>query len=153
MNTHNMEKILKEMEHLSDKDKVTYLFGIIDQEKDKPWDQIDFQKIEECTRYIGKLTESELLDEMVDRIRMKNDTKIKAACRPAPKKRKLVKRIIGIAAAIAILFCAATITVSAYAEGMNVGEYIIYVAKNLLPGESVKQNGITFILQPKLPQT
>ena len=145
MNTHDIEGILKEIEHLSDKDKVTYLFEIIDQEKDKPWNQINFQKIEECSRYIEQLTESELPDEMFERIRMKNDAKIKTVCRPVPKKRKLVKRIIGIAAAVTILFCTATITVSAYAEGMSIGEYIVYAAKNLFPGESIEQNGITFI--------
>ena len=147
-NTHEMEGILKQMENLSDQDKVAYLFGIIDQEKDKPWDQIDFEKIEECSRHIGKLMESELpelTDERIEDIRKKNDEKFKAAHHPAPKKRMLAKRMIGIVAAVAILFCVATITVSAYSEGMSIGEYIVYVAKNLFPGESVEYNGITFI--------
>ena len=61
----------------------------------------------------------------------------------------LAKRIIGIAAAVAVLLCAATITVSAYSEGMSIGEYIVYVAKNLFPGESVEHNGITFIREGK----
>ena len=147
-NTHEMEGILKQMENLSDQDKVAYLFGIIDQEKDKPWDQIDFEKIEECSRHIGKLMESELpelTNERIEDIRKKNDERFKAAHHPAPKKRMLAKRMIGIAAAVAVLLCAATITVSAYSEGMSIGEYIVYVAKNLFPGESVEHNGITFI--------
>ena len=82
---------------------------------------------------------------MMHRIRKKNDERFKAAHHPAPKKRMLAKRIIGIAAAVAVLLCAATITVSAYSEGMSIGEYIVYVAKNLFPGESVEHNGITFI--------
>lgn len=152
-NTHETEGILKQMENLSDQDKVAYLFGIIDQEKDKPWDQIDFEKIEECSRHIGKLMESELpelTDERIEDIRKKNDERFKAAHHPAPKKRMLAKRIIGIAAAVAILFCAATITVSAYSEGMSIGEYIVYVAKNLFPGESVEHNGITFIREDEM---
>lgn len=151
-NTHEMEGILKQMENLSDQDKVAYLFGIIDQEKDKPWDQIDFEKIEECSRHIGKLIESELpelTNERIEDIRKKNDERFKAAHHPAPKKRMLAKRMIGIAAAVAVLLCAATITVSAYSEGMSIGEYIVYVAKNLFPGESVEHNGITFIREGK----
>ena len=147
-NTHEMEGILKQMENLSDQDKVAYLFGIIDQEKDKPWDQIDFEKIEECSRHIGKLMESELpelTDERIEDIRKKNNERFKAAHHPAPKKRMLAKRMIGIVAAVTVLLCVATITVSAYSEGMSIGEYIVYVAKNLLPGESVEHNGITFI--------
>lgn len=152
-NTHEMEGILKQMENLSDQDKVAYLFGIIDQEKDKPWDQIDFEKIEECSRHIGKLIESELpelTNERIEDIRKKNNERFKAAHHPAPKKRVLAKRIIGIAAAVTVLLCAATITVSAYSEGMSIGEYIVYVAKNLFPGESVEHNGITFIREDEM---
>ena len=152
-NTHEMEGILKQMENLSDQDKVAYLFGIIDQEKDKPWDQIDFEKIEECSRHIGKLMENELpelTNERIEDIRKKNDKRFKAAHHPAPKKRMLAKRMIGIAAAVAVLLCAATITVSAYSEGMSIGEYIVYVAKNLFPGESVEHNGITFIHEEEM---
>lgn len=151
-NTHEMEGILKQMENLSDQDKVAYLFGIIDQEKDKPWDQIDFEKIEECSRHIGKLMENELpelTNERIEDIRKKNDERFKATHHLAPRKRMLAKRIIGIAAAVAVLLCAATITVSAYSEGMSIGEYIVYVAKNLFPGESVEHNGITFIREGK----
>lgn len=151
-NTHEMEGILKQMENLSDQDKVAYLFGIIDQEKDKPWDQIDFEKIEECSRHIGKLMESELpelTDERIEDIRKKNNERFKAAHHPAPKKRMLAKRMIGIVAAVTVLLCVATITVSAYSEGMSIGEYIVYVAKNLFPGESVEHNGITFIHKEK----
>ena len=32
---------------------------------------------------------------------------------------------------------------------MSIGEYIVYVAKNLFPGESVEHNGITFIHEGK----
>lgn len=151
-NTHEMEGILKQMNSLSDKDKVAYLFGIIDQENDKPSDQIDFEKIEECSRLIGKLMENELPEltaERIEDIRKKNDARIKVARNPVPRKCKHTKRIYGIAAAIAILLCAATISISAYAEGMSIGEYIVYVAKNLLPGESIEHNGITFIRKGK----
>lgn len=147
-NTRKTEDVLKQIENLSDKDKVAYLFGIIDQEKDKPWDQIDLEMIEECSRHIDRLIEHELpelTDERIEDIRKKNDARVKVTHRSAPRKRKLVKRIIGIAAAVAILFCAATVTVSAYAENMSIGEYIVYVVKNLSPGESIDHNGITFI--------
>ena len=147
MADHNINAIIKNIEVLSDKDKISHLFDIIDEEKNKPWDQIDFGKIEACSQYINELTkndETQLSSERIEFIKARNDEKAHMA-QSHQVNRRFPKRL-AVAAAAALIICSAAVTVFVAAEGFgSMEEFVSYISLKLKPGESVDQNGITFI--------
>ena len=147
MADHNINEIIKNIENLSDKDKISHLFDVIDEEKNKPWDQIDFGKIEACSQYINELTkndETQLSHERIELIKARNDEKAHMA-QSRQVNRRFSKRL-AVAAAAALIICSTAVTIFAAAEGFgSVEEFISYISLKLKPGESVDQNGITFI--------
>ena len=50
-----MDELRESLSALSDEEKIARLFGIIDEEKDKPEDQTDVELIEACTEYVSEL--------------------------------------------------------------------------------------------------
>lgn len=147
MADHNINEIIKNIEVLSDKDKISHLFDIIDEEKNKPWDQIDFGKIEACSQYINELTkndETQLSPERIEFIKAKNDEKARMA-QSRQVNRRFPKRL-AVAAAAALIICSAAVTVFVAAEGFgSMEEFVSYISLKLKPGERADQNGITFI--------
>ena len=152
MADHNINEIIKNIENLSDKDKISHLFDIIDEEKNKPWDQIDFGKIEACSQYINELTkndETQLSPERIEFIKAKNDERARMA-QSRQVNCRFSKRL-AVAAAAALIICSAAVTVFVAAEGFgSMEEFISYISHKLKPGESVDQNGITFINNGKI---
>lgn len=55
MSMDRMDELRESLSALSDEEKIARLFGIIDEEKDKPEDQTDVELIAACTEYVSEL--------------------------------------------------------------------------------------------------
>ena len=152
MADHNINEIIKNIENLSDKDKISHLFDIIDEEKNKPWDQIDFGKIEACSQYINELTkndETQLSPARIDFIKAKNDERARMA-QIRQINRRFPKRLaVAAAAAVIILTSFAALSVVAASQGYaSAFEYVSAMAQalfNMNDGEVVEDGNITVI--------
>ena len=141
----NMNKATKEQ-------KIQWLCQIIDNETDKPEDEIDFALIGECSAYLRELSEkaAEATKEQKQRILQQikarhNQTATKSAKVLRPNWRKMGK-IVAIAATVAAILLS-TLTVLAKVNGYsNAWEYIRENAKtffNMSTGSKVKDGEIT----------
>ena len=142
----NMTRATKEQ-------KIQWLCQIIDNETDKPADEIDFALIDECSAYLRELSDkaAEATKEQKRRILQQikahhnqiATTKSAKVLRPSWK---TPRKIIAIAATI-VLLLALTLTVIAKVNGYsNAWEYIRENAKaffNMSPGSKVKDGEIT----------
>ncbi len=143
---------MKDMEHLSNQDKIEYLFKMIDKEKSKPEDQINHELIENWSKQVSKLSvleTPELTPERITQIRLENTAYLKKHIARSGKKKKNTGRIIAAAVAAVFLLCSTAITVGARSENMGIKEYLAYMIKKKLPGERIDQDGITFIRYDK----
>ena len=141
----NMTRATKEQ-------KIQWLCQIIDNETDKPEDEIDFALIGECSAYLRELSDkaAEATKEQKRRILQQikahhNQTATKTAKILRPNWRKM-GRIVAIAATVAALLLS-TLTVLAKVNGYsNAWEYVKENAKiffNMSPGSKAKDGEIT----------
>ena len=141
----NMNKATKEQ-------KIQWLCQMIDNETDKPEDEIDFALIDECSAYLRELSDkaAEATKEQKQRILQQikahhNQTTTKSAkvLRPSWK---TTRKVVGIAIA-AVLLLTLTLSVIAKVKGYSSAwEYIKENAKtffNMSPGDKVKDGEIT----------
>ena len=152
MADHNINEIIKNIENLSNKDKISHLFDIIDEEKNKPWDQIDFGKIEACSQYINELTkndETQLSPAKIDFIKAKNDERARMAQNRQFNRRFSKRLAVAAAAAVIILTSFAALSVVAASQGYaSAFEYVSAMAQalfNMNDGEVVEDGNITVI--------
>ena len=143
----NMNKATKEQ-------KIQWLCQIIDNETDKPEDEIDFALIGECSAYLRELSDkaAEATKEQKQRILQQikahhNQTATKSAKILRPSWRK-VGRIVAIAATVAALLLS-SLTVLAKVNGYSSAwEYVkenIQKITGLDAGDRVNDKGITLI--------
>ena len=141
----NMNKATKEQ-------KIQWLCQIIDNETDKPEDEIDFALIGECSAYLRELSDkaAEATKEQKQRILQQikahhNQTATKSAKVLRPRW-KTARKVVGIAIA-AVLLLTLTLSVIAKVNGYsNAWEYIRENAKtffNMSSGSKVKDGEIT----------
>ena len=135
-----------QMENENSEQQIAWVCNILQKEAEKPDDQKDFQLIQECSDYLKELLE-EINSIPANRIPASNPSNTNSE-NPSPKtivKTKKKIRIIAIliAALIAIF---GTLTVAAKAGGYeNAFDLLRYCFKNLKPGESMTEQGITII--------
>ena len=143
----NMNKATKEQ-------KIQWLCQIIDNETDKPEDEIDFALIGECSAYLRELSDkaAEATKEQKQRILQQikarhNQTATKSAKVLRPKWRKMGK-IVAIAATVAAILLS-TLTVLAKVNGYsNAWEYIkenIQRITGMDAGDRVNEGNITLM--------
>ena len=141
----NMNRATKEQ-------KIQWLCQIIDNETDKPEDEMDFALIDECSAYLRELSDkaAEATKEQKQRILQQikahhNQTAKHIAKVLRPNWRK-IGRIVAIAAAVATILVS-TLTVLAKVNGYSSAwEYIRENAKtffNMSPGSKVRDGEIT----------
>ena len=134
--------------------KIQWLCQMIDNETDKPEDEMDFALIDECSAYLRELSDkaAEATKEQKQRILQQikahhNQTAKHGAKVLRPNWRK-VGRIVAIAAAVAALLLS-SLTVLAKVNGYsNAWEYIRENAKvflNMSSGSTVTSGNITLI--------
>ena len=146
--------------------RMQWLCKIIDNEMAKNIDEIDMDLVNECQEELDELmqeTRAEHASEQaaitsaepeyagnlasrgrVEFIKARNDEKAHMA-QSHQVNRRFPKRL-AVAAAAALIICSAAVTVFVAAEGFgSMEEFISYISLKLKPGESVDQNGITFI--------
>ena len=143
----NMNKATKEQ-------KIQWLCQIIDNETDKPEDEIDFALIGECSAYLRELSDkaAEATKEQKQRILQQikahhNQTATKSAKVLRPKWRKMGK-IVAIAATVAAILLS-TLTVLAKVNGYsNAWEYVkenLQRIAGMDAGDRVNEGNITLI--------
>ena len=143
----NMNKATKEQ-------KIQWLCQIIDNETDKPEDEIDFALIGECSAYLRELSDkaAEATKEQKQRILQQikarhNQTATKSAKVLRPKWRKMGK-IVAIAATVAAILLS-TLTVLAKVNGYSSAwEYVkenIQRITGMDAGDRVNEGNITLI--------
>ena len=143
----NMNKATKEQ-------KIQWLCQMIDNETDKPEDEIDFALIDECSTYLRELSDkaAEATKEQKQRILQQikahhNQTATGSAKVLRPKWRK-VGKIVAIAATVATILLS-TLTVIAKVSGYSSAwEYVkenIQKVLGLDAGDRVNDGGITLI--------
>lgn len=143
----NMNKATKEQ-------KIQWLCQIIDNETDKPEDEIDFALIGECSAYLRELSDkaAEATKEQKQRILQQikahhNQTATKSAKVLCPKWRKMGK-IVAIAATVAAILLS-TLTVLAKVNGYSSAwEYVkenIQRITGMDAGDRVNEGNITLI--------
>ena len=143
----NMNKATKEQ-------KIQWLCQIIDNETDKPEDEIDFALIGECSAYLRELSDkaAEATKEQKQRILQQikahhNQTATKSAKVLRPKWRKMGK-IVAIAATVAAILLS-TLTVLAKVNGYSSAwEYVKENIQKIIgmdAGDRVNDKGITLI--------
>ena len=141
----NMNKATKEQ-------KIQWLCQIIDNETDKPEDEIDFALIGECSAYLRELSDkaAEATKEQKQRILQQikarhNQTATKSAKVLRPNWRKMGK-IVAIAATVAAILLS-TLTVLAKVNGYsNAWEYVkenIQRITGMDAGDRVNEGNIT----------
>ena len=146
--------------------RMQWLCKIIDNEMAKNIDEIDMDLVNECQEELDELmqearteraseqaaitsAEPEYAGNLASRgrvefIKARNDEKAHMA-QSHQVNRRFSKRL-AVAAAAALIICSAAVTIFVTAEGFDsMGEFISYISNKLKPGESVDQNGITFI--------
>ena len=140
------------MNNATKEQKIQWLCQIIDNETDKPEDEIDFALIGECSAYLRELSDkaAEATKEQKERILQQikahhNQTATKSAKVLRPSWKKMGK-VVAIAATVAVLLLS-TLTVLAKVNGYsNAWEYVKENAKiffNMSPGGKVKDGEIT----------
>lgn len=143
----NMNKATKEQ-------KIQWLCQIIDNETDKPEDEIDFALIGECSAYLRELSDkaAEATKEQKQRILQQikahhNQTATKSAKVLRPKWRKMGK-IVAIAATVAAILLS-TLTVLAKVNGYSSAwEYVkenIQRITGMDAGDRMNEDGITLV--------
>ena len=126
--------------------KVMRLYDLIEQESQKPDDQIDMQLIEMCTNHIDLLLaedSQDLSEAEIDRIYTEHRKQLQATTRKRASGRSfsLYKRAITAAAAF-ILICGATLIAITAARGNAMGEPLLSVLQSMLPFEESKATDI-----------
>mgnify|MGYP003306114111 CR=1 FL=1 len=143
----NMTRATKEQ-------KIQWLCQIIDNETDKPEDEMDFALIDECSAYLRELSDkaAEATKEQKQRILQQikahhNQTATKSAKVLRPNWRK-VGRIVAIAATVAALLLS-SLTVLAKVNGYsNAWEYVKENVQKIIgldAGDRMNDDGITLI--------
>ena len=143
----NMNEATKEQ-------KIQWLCQIIDNETDKPEDEIDFALIDECSAYLRELSDqtTEATKEQKQRILQQikahhNQTATKSAKVLRPSWKKMGK-VVAIAATVATILIS-TVTVLAKVNGYDCAwEYVnenIQKIIGLDAGDRVNDDGITLI--------
>ncbi|MBQ7337824.1 MAG: hypothetical protein IJW40_05125 [Clostridia bacterium] len=148
-----IEQVKKEIEPLTDDEKVAYLFEIIDRESLKPEQESDQELILYCMEradeyshvFVPQKSEAEIdLELRLIKRRYEKAARSKKKngfCARMPLRYKWVA---GIAAVL--LFFTISIPVVARAAGFaNVVEFWEYAKAHLLPGDQMDQGDITFI--------
>ena len=143
----NMNKATKEQ-------KIQWLCQIIDNETDKPEDEIDFALIGECSAYLRELSDkaAEATKEQKQRILQQikahhNQTATKSAKVLRPRW-KTARKVVGIAIAAVLLL---TLTLSVIAKVNGYSSAWEYVKENIQQiigmdaGDKVNDEGITLI--------
>ena len=147
MDSHSMDDILKEIEHLSKDEKIDHLYNLIEKESQKSDGQINMQFIDDCNtlvnQYIGDDPQNLSATE-INRIYLQHKKKRKTRCVIRTTASKNVAKRIMIAASIILLLCGTTLTAGAAIEGLSIGEYLSFVIQNLKPGEDVDKDGFSF---------
>ena len=144
----NMNKATKEQ-------KIQWLCQIIDNETDKPEDEIDFALIGECSAYLRELSDkaAEATKEQKKRILQQikahhNQTATTKSAKVLRPRWKTVRKVVGIAIA-AVLLLVSTLTVIAKVKGYsNAWEYVkenIQKIIGLDAGDRVNEGNITLI--------
>ena len=160
MDNLKMEQIKKEIEPLTDDEKVAYLFEIIDTESLKPEQESDQELILYCMEradeyshvFVPQKSEAEIdLELQLIERRYEKDARSKkkhGCCIQMPQCHKWVACIAAV-----LLFFTISIPVAARAAGFaNVVEFWEYAKAHLLPGDQVDQGDITFIYNGELVQ-
>ena len=143
----NMNKATKEQ-------KIQWLCQIIDNETDKPEDEIDFALIGECSAYLRELSDkaAEATKEQKQRILQQikarhNQTATKSAKVLRPRW-KTARKVVGIAIAAVLLL---TLTLSVIAKVNGYSSAWEYVKENIQritgmdAGDRVNEDGITLV--------
>ena len=133
------EDILEETAHLPAEEQVARLFEIIDAEINKPDGDVDYERVEACSRRIDELARGGLLalsDEHILQIRAK------AAGSKRP--RRSVRRPIRIIAAVVAILLLHLLVIPVGGEFSTV-ELLHYGAKILQKGESIRHGDVTVI--------
>lgn len=155
-----IEQVKKEIEPLTDDEKVAYLFEIIDRESLKPEQESDQELILYCMEradeyshvFVPQKSEAEIdLELRLIKRRYEKAARSKkkhGCCIQMPQCHKWVACIAAV-----LLFFTISIPVVARAAGFaNVVEFWEYAKAHLLPGDQVDQGDITFIYNGELVQ-
>ena len=148
-----IEQVKKEIEPLTDDEKVAYLFEIIDRESLKPEQESDQELILYCMEradeyshvFVPQKSEAEIdLELRLIKRRYEKTARSKkkhGCCARMPLRYKWVACIAAV-----LLFFTISIPVTARAAGFaDVIEFWEYAKVHLLPGDQVDQGDITFI--------
>ena len=130
-----MKTIFKELEPLPTDGKVMRLYDLIEQESQKPDDQIDMQLIEMCTNHIDLLLaedSQDLSEKEIDRIYIKHQKQLQATTPKRTRGRSFspYKRAMTAAAAF-ILICGATLIAITAARGNALDKPLLSVLQSM----------------------
>ena len=149
MVSNDIEAILRDIEHLSNKDKVEYLLDYIDEEKDKPDDQVDDEFIVQCTHYINEFSKGdafdfskEELDVKLEELRSRGD---QSAAKIVRSKKRIFRRFAVVAAAVLLLGALGLTAIAKISGFSRITDYFLHIVEQLKPGDRLSTEGITFI--------
>ena len=145
----NMNKATKEQ-------KIQWLCQMIDNETDKPEDEMDFALIDECSAYLRELSDKaaeatkEQKQRILQQIKAHHNQTAQGPANVLRPSWKTPRKIIAIAATI-VLLLALTLTVIAKVNGYsNAWEYVTENFQKIFgldAGDRMNDNGITLIKQ------
>ena len=143
------------MNNATKEQKIQWLCQIIENETEKPEDEIDFALIEECSAYLRELsdTKAEATQEQKKRIlkqiKAHHNQTAKGSAKVFCPMWKSPKRIIALAATLSVLLAFSTLSIIANIKGYsNAWEFVvenIQKIPGMHPGDKVNDGEITLI--------
>ncbi len=143
------------MNNATKEQKIQWLCQIIENETEKPEDEIDFALIEECSAYLRELsdTKAEATQEQKKRIlkqiKAHHNQTAKGSAKVFRPMWKSPKRIIALAATLSVLLAVSTLSIIANIKGYsNAWEFVvenIQKIPGMRPGDKVNDGEITLI--------
>ena len=143
------------MNNATKEQKIQWLCQIIENETEKPEDEIDFALIEECSAYLRELsdTKAEATQEQKKRIlkqiKAHHNQTAKGSAKVFCPMWKSPKRIIALAATLSVLLAVSTLSIIANIKGYsNAWEFVVENIQKIPcmhPGDKVNDGEITLI--------
>ena len=141
-----------DIKNMTKEQKIQWLCQIIDNETDKPEEEIDFALIDECSAYLRELSDTteeatqEQKQRILQQIKARHNQTAQKVLRPRWKN---PKRIVAIALAAALLLSISIVAVIAKVKGYSSAwDYIVDNIQNvndMTPGETIETGEITLI--------
>ena len=143
------------MNNATKEQKIQWLCQIIENETEKPEDEIDFALIEECSAYLRELsdTKAEATQEQKKRIlkqiKAHHNQTAKGSAKVFRPMWKSPKRIIALAATLSVLLAVSTLSIIANIKGYsNAWDFVVENIQKIpcmRPGDKVNDGEITLI--------